>query len=415
MQLSKDTLLQGGKYKIVRFISSGGFGCTYEGVHTMLDKRVAIKESFVQSLCVRHPNSGNVQVTTPANEHSIHILKEKFVKEAKILSQFNHPNIVRVSDIFQENNTAYYVMDYIEGQSLDQIVSQKGPLQEKEALNYIRQVADALKYVHAHDYLHLDIKPGNIMVDNTGKAILIDFGASKHYDSESGENTTAFKSIRSEGYAPTEQTSGFVKFSPPTDIYALGATLYKLLTGERPPEAQLLMMGESELKPLPSTIPKETKNAIACAMKPKRADRPQTIEEFLSLLIFSSQIVTKFGESSVNSKIGNGSNNPVSKVRSQESTLVEFDSRTDNKESPLKGNDYHKPKNYFVWAILSTIFCCLPLGLVSIYFSSKANSFWEIGKKEQALAAANKAKNWIIASVAEGIGSWIICMLELMA
>lgn len=337
MNLPNGTLLQGGKYKIVRFISSGGFGCTYEAVHTLLDKRIAIKESFVQSMCVRDTRNIDVQVTTPANVKSVQFLREKFLKEAKILSQFDHPNIVRVSDIFQENNTAYYVMDYIVGQSLAQIVSQQGSIQEKEALHYIRQVADALKYVHAHDYLHLDIKPGNIMVDNTGKAILIDFGASKHYDSESGENTTAFKSIRSEGYAPTEQTSGFVKFSPPTDIYALGATLYKLLTGERPPEAQLLMLREAKLKPLPRTISKSTKNAIACAMKPKRADRPQSVEEFILLLSNEGEVSSGAGSVTSNTKVNN---DPSFKEYSNQDTidvtLVNPSPKSNKKQSSVR-------------------------------------------------------------------------------
>ena len=193
--------------------------------------------------------------------------------------------IVRVLDIFEENGTAYYVMEYIDGMSLNDITKECGALPEAEAVGYIRQVADALKYVHSLNRLHLDIKPGNIMVDKCGKAILIDFGASKHYDDESGENTSTLMGVNTTGYAPAEQTyRGFVQFSASTDIYALGATLYKLLTGITPPDAQMLKDGEVELAPLPTGVSASVKSAVKEAMRPLRKDRPQSIEEFVVLL-----------------------------------------------------------------------------------------------------------------------------------
>ena len=285
MYLADNTLLQGGKYKIVGHISSGGFGNTYEGVHTMMDTRVAIKEFFPKMFCNRDENTSHITVATQSNRELVEKLRKKFIEEAKAIFKMNHPNIVKVHDIFEENGTAYYVMDYIDGKSLGDIVKQRGALPEADAVGYIRQVADALKYAHSLNRLHLDIKPGNVMVDANGHAMLIDFGASKHYDMESGENTSTLMGVNTKGYAPVEQsTQSFTKFSPATDIYALGATLYKLLTGITPPDANLLMAKEETLTPLSGSISLSTRNAVLKAMTLTRADRPQTVDAFLALL-----------------------------------------------------------------------------------------------------------------------------------
>lgn len=285
MYLKENSLLQGGKYKIVRHISSGGFGNTYEGVHTMMDTRVAIKEFFPKMFCNRDENTSHITVATQSNRELVEKLRKKFIEEAKAIFKMNHPNIVKVHDIFEENGTAYYVMDYIDGKSLGEMVKQRGALPEAEAVGYIRQVADALKYVHSLNRLHLDVKPGNVMVDANGHAVLIDFGASKYYDMESGENTSTLMGVNTKGYAPVEQsTQSFTKFSPATDIYALGATLYKLLTGITPPDANLLMAKEETLAPLPGSISMLTGNTVLKAMTLIRVDRPQTVDAFLSLL-----------------------------------------------------------------------------------------------------------------------------------
>ena len=285
MYLSNNTHLQGGKYKIIRFLSSGGFGNTYEGVHMMLDTHVAIKEFFPKMFCDRDEKNFQVTVATQGNIELVEKLRAKFKKEAQAVFNMKHKNIVRVLDIFEENNTAYYVMEYIDGKSLNDITKERGSLPEAEAVRYIRQVADALKYVHSLNRLHLDIKPGNIMVDKNGKAILIDFGASKHYDTESGENTSTLMGLNTKGYAPIEQsTQSFSSFSPATDIYALGATLYKLLTGIVPPDSNLLMAEEETLAPLSSNVSDGTRAAVEAAMRLRRKDRPQTIEDFLYIL-----------------------------------------------------------------------------------------------------------------------------------
>lgn len=283
MYLPNNTFLQGGKYKIIRFINSGGFGCTYEAEHVMLEMRVAIKEFFIKDFCNRDEKTAHVTVGTQSKKGLVDKLRRKFIEEAKALTQLHHPNIVRVIDVFEENGTAYFVMDYIEGRSLNEIVNQEGPLSEVKALKYIREIANALQYVHKHHRLHLDVKPGNIMINKQDNAILIDFGASKQYDEENGENTSTLLG-KTPGYAPLEQIGNdVVKFMPATDIYSLGATLYKLLTGITPLSANLLASGEI-LKSLPTSISVSTRKAIKSAMNIDKNKRPQNIEAFLMII-----------------------------------------------------------------------------------------------------------------------------------
>ena len=285
MHLQNNTLLQGGIYRIDRFIASGGFGCTYEAYHTILDERVALKEFFVSDFCNRDERTGQVSVGTQSKVALYGKLKKKFMDEARALYKMKHPGIVRVIDVFEENGTAYYAMEYINGQSLSDVVKKRGKLPEAEAVGYIRQVAEALKYVHSLNRLHLDIEPGNIMLGREGKAILIDFGALKHYDAETGENTSTLLAINTKGYAPVEQVyQSFKSFSPATDIYALGATLYKLLTGITPPPSTMLVSEEATLEPLPSTVSPAIRKAVEYAMQLLRKHRPQTIDEWMQLL-----------------------------------------------------------------------------------------------------------------------------------
>ena len=281
--LRPGTLLCGGRYRIVRFLSSGGFGKTYEAEHILLHKRMAIKEFFPKDFCNRDKATSYVTVGTESKRKLIDKLHRKFVGEAQAVAQLNHPGIVQVSDVFEENWTAYYVMDYIEGGSLRDKVKSVGRLNEADAIHYIRQVCDALAYVHSLNRLHLDIKPGNIMVGSDGHAILIDFGSSKQYDEVSGENTSTLLGSTA-GYAPPEQTSQAIHtFYPATDIYAVGATLYNMLTGETPKAANDRISGD-ELEPLPPGVSAGTRTAIEAAMRLNKQKRPQSVGAFLELL-----------------------------------------------------------------------------------------------------------------------------------
>lgn len=291
MHLKNGTLLQGGKYRIVRFIGSGGFGCTYEAQHEMLEKRVAIKEFFVKDFCNRDEVTCHVTVGTQSKKGLVAKLRKKFVDEAKALCRLEHPGIVRVTDVFEENGTAYFVMDYVAGRSLSDIVKDH-VLPEAEALDYIRQIGVALLYVHSNNRLHLDIKPANIMVGGDGKAVLIDFGASKQYDEENGENTSTLMG-KTPGYAPPEQMGNDVqRFIPATDIYALGATLYKALTGVTPPASNLRISGD-EIRPLPPSVSTGTVNAVFAAMQLNKNKRPQSVAAFLAMLGSADQEVTE--------------------------------------------------------------------------------------------------------------------------
>lgn len=281
--LKAGTLLQGGKYRIVRFIGAGGFGCTYEGEHVLFGMRVAIKEFFVHDFCNRDEATLVVSVGTTAKAPLVAKLKAKFLDEAKFVFRLKHPNIVSIHDVFEENGTAYFVMDYIDGPSLADVVKARGPLPEDTVRRYATQVASALKYVHSRNRLHLDVKPANVMIDSEDSAVLIDFGVSKQYAEADGENTSTLVGA-SPGYASPEQMGrDVVQFHPATDIYALGATLYKLLTGVRPLSATLLASGEP-LAPLPSSVSESMRRAIEASMQTNKMQRPQTIDAFLALM-----------------------------------------------------------------------------------------------------------------------------------
>lgn len=284
MFLKKGLLLQGEKYKIERVLGQGGFGITYLAEQTSLRREVAIKEFFMKELCNRDETTSHVSVGSEGSREMVTRFREKFVKEARNIARLEHPNIVSVIDVFEENGTAYYVMKYCDGGSLAELLKTQYPsgMPEAMALKYIREVASALDYIHKRSINHLDVKPSNIMLNESGNAVLIDFGLSKQYDTETGQQTSTTPVGISEGYAPMEQykKGGVGKFSPSTDIYSLGATLYKLITGNTPPSA--LDLG---VEPLPEFMgTSHVKEAVCSAMKTRSTDRPQNISAFLSVL-----------------------------------------------------------------------------------------------------------------------------------
>ena len=278
--LKAGTQLQNGKYKIERVLGQGGFGITYLATQELLDRKVCIKEFFFKDYCKRDGETSQVTIGTQSNHDIVERFMNKFLKEARTISQLDHSNIVKIHDIFKEKNTAYYVMDYIEGESLNDI----GALPSNEAVAYISRVADALKYLHERNINHLDIKPSNIMIRKGDlRVFVIDFGVSKKYDEQGSQTSTTPVGI-SYGYAPMEQyeQGGVSTFSPQTDIYALGATLYKLVTGKTPPQAMDVL--DNGLPPLPSTVTPAVANAIKKAMQPLKKDRSQSVKEFLDIL-----------------------------------------------------------------------------------------------------------------------------------
>ena len=285
--LRSNSTLQGGKYRIIKKLGQGGFGITYLAENTMLEGKVAIKEFFFKEYCERNELTCHVTVPTSNNRDTVQRFKQKFIKEAKTIFRLNHPNIVRILDVFEENDTAYYVMEYIEGESLSDMVTRRGAIPFAEAIGYVKAAAEALMYIHSKKINHLDIKPGNLMKRNEdGEILLIDFGVAKQYDLDTSQGTTTTPVGISCGYSPTEQyrKNGVQTFSPQSDVYSLAATLFKLLTGNTPPEAmeiqdEGLPVAELQAKHIPSAVI----SAIAMAMK-GRHERTQSVELFIANL-----------------------------------------------------------------------------------------------------------------------------------
>ena len=292
MELKSGVLLQGGKYRIISHLGRGGFGMTYLAEQVMAKRKVCIKEFFPKDFYKRESDTGEITLSSDGFAASMNRFKTKFIKEAQTIAALDHPNIIAVHDVFEENNTAYYIMDYVDGESLSAMVKRRGKLKEDEAVEYIIEVATALSHIHSQQIMHLDVKPGNIMVrKKDGRAILIDFGLSKHYDVASGEATSTTPVGVSHGFAPLEQykQGGVSTFSPETDIYSLGATLYFLVVGSVPPQAADI--ADDGLPALPKSLSSNVRVAIERSMSEKRRDRPHSISEFLYILNSDTPVV----------------------------------------------------------------------------------------------------------------------------
>ena len=281
-ELSNGTTLQSGKYTIERVIGSGGFGITYYARHNGLGHYFSIKEFFISTYCMR--NSAQKSVMLQGIDPVVYAkYRQKFIEEAQILTRLDHSNIVKVTDIFQENNTAYIVMPFIEGQTLQQLVTQKGRLDYETAVNYIAQLSEAVEYIHQRDILHRDIKPDNIIITPENKAILIDFGSAREFIHDKTQQHTA---IFTQGYAPLEQYSTSSKKGSYSDIYSLGATFYFALTGQKPMDATTRTMESMpQPKSLVYSIPDEANRTILKAMSLKPENRQQRISEFMDDLL----------------------------------------------------------------------------------------------------------------------------------
>ena len=296
--LQPNTTLQGGKYRIERVLGQGGFGITYVGYNTVFDDYVAIKEFFMQGVNYRDADTGSVTIGIETNTQQFNEQRNKFKKEARRLWKLKNEHIVKVHDLFDENGTTYYVMDYVDGESLADRLKRTGQsIPEKEVWALLPQILDALATVHKEKLYHLDIKPSNIMVDKTGHVYLIDFGASK----QMGLTTNAPTAIaQTPGYAPLEQIEqNFDKMGPWTDFYALGATLYAILTNKKPPRPSDINDDNSADKHLAlpglNSASANMQGLVLRLLNLNWQQRPQSVGEISSMLENETTIV-EFGK-----------------------------------------------------------------------------------------------------------------------
>ncbi len=293
--LETGTILQGKaySYRIEKKLGQGSFGITYmastllQGELGVLNAntQVAIKEFFMRDINGRD----NSTVTCGSRGGIYDKYKQKFAKEAINLSKLNHRNIINVLESFNANNTIYYVMDYIEGNSLDKSIELHGGMPEQEAISLMNEIGDAVTYMHENKMLHLDIKPKNIMLRSNGEPVLIDFGLSKQYDENGVPESSTSIGGGTPGYAPIEQFNyhGEGGTLPVTmDVHALGGTLFEMLTGKRPPEASINLNNRGVLvQPLKEKhISERTISVITKAMDPTFAARYATVKDFIAAL-----------------------------------------------------------------------------------------------------------------------------------
>ena len=307
------TILKSPKYdyRVEEVLGKGGFGITYKVSTTVLFGKVPIftyftvKEHFVKDACERDAD-GAVSYSRPLQSR-VEESRSDFLSEARRLNEISgrNPGVVPVNEVFEANNTVYYVMEYLNGGSLRDLVEEQGALPEREAVAIIRQVANAVDFLHGYNINHLDIKPDNVMFradyhSGDRLPVLIDFGLAKHFDKKGNPTSSIRVQGCSDGYAPVEQYSGLTKFSPRADIYALGATLYYMLVGRRPVTATEIEPGMVE-RSLPPTLSAPTRAAIVRAMAYSQFDRTATVADFLSDLdgsgIPSTDVQTVSGES----------------------------------------------------------------------------------------------------------------------
>ena len=307
--LKKGAILRSPRrnYIVDSVLGVGGFGITYKVTAKIkienieVKNQFAIKEHFLSDTCERDHMTGVVSFSV-ASRQKVEQSKIDFLAEANRLNTISHPNIVAVNEVFEANDTAYYVMEYIDGKSLRHYIENNGVLSEQQALAVMTPIFNAVNYLHSNRLTHLDIKPDNIMMrldEESGELVpvLIDFGLSKHYDDQGRPTSTIRIQGCSNGYAPIEQYQGINSFSPTADVYALGATLYFLLVGKDP-----IISGELSReileRELPATLSDETRGAIIHAMNLIKAERTQSVSSFAHELGISLDAATATSVSS---------------------------------------------------------------------------------------------------------------------
>jgi len=271
-------------YRIEGLLGAGGFGLTYRAREIELGRLVAIKEYLPNGIAGRETGQSAIHVISDTAQADYDYGLGRFRDEAQTLVAFRHPNIVTVLRFFQANATAYLVMDYVEGESLEAILTREGPMPEKRLRALLGPLLDGLQNVHDAGFLHRDIKPDNIFVRASGAPVLIDFGSARQ---ALGGASLGMTAIVSGGYAPIEQYTTHGKQGPWSDIYGLGATLYQAVTGHMPPEAIARIDGDGYI--LAGAAARGVYSggllaAIDAALAMKQESRPQSVSEFRDIL-----------------------------------------------------------------------------------------------------------------------------------
>ena len=277
--LAAGTPLHEGKFVVERVLGEGGFGITYKGMHQELQRAVAIKEIFPQSLGVVRRGT---RVTASAAQHAAFLQGiEDAMQEARVIAQLQSKSIVDIYDVFRENGTAYIVMGFLEGPTLDQRIKDGGPLPLDDAQRIALDLCGALEEVHGRNLLHRDIKPANVILRADGPAVLIDFGSVRAFQIQ---QTVRHTRILTEEYAAPELYSQAARFGPYTDLFCLGATLYHALIGSPPPRALERLQAPQRDLALPAGLQGELGQAVQRALALRVEDRPQTATEFRQAL-----------------------------------------------------------------------------------------------------------------------------------
>lgn len=402
MNLTEGTTLKDGKYTIKKVLGKGSFGITYLASAKFKIKEslgeievtsdVAVKEFFMSDISSRGENSSFVEGSSSSIFTNY---RQKFRKEAENLSKLEHPNIVHVYDVFDENKTSYYVMEYIKGQSLDEYVSEKGAIDESQALEIIKKIGTAVDYMHSNHVLHLDIKPKNIMMGDDGRLALIDFGLSKQFTETGEPESSTSIGMGTPGYAPLEQSQykHTDKFPATLDVYALGATLYKMLTGKRPAEASEILNEGLNLEPLRTKgVSDKMVATIEKAMCPAKKDRYQTIKELLNAITdepVSETIKSDPGEEKDKKQISKKDNEDVSEIKGDESDVKDKPDVREGKEnkngveekneSPKVNNDKGKNKSKLLKIIIPSVLLLVAIAVLLIYFLTGSKSIVNVG------------------------------------
>ena len=305
--LRKETRLI-GRYTIEGVLGQGGFGITYLGIDELHEKKVAIKEFFPQGIVTRNIEyEDTVTVTFVGEKANYEKGKERFLKEARTMAKFSKDEgIVKALDFFEINNTAYIVMEYLEGITLKRYLRENQRIAPEDLIELLVPLIESLDEIHSQGMIHRDISPDNIMVLPDGRIKLMDFGAARDY-TEFGEKSLSI--VLKPGYAPPEQYQTHGVQGPWTDIYALCATMYKCITGENPPDAIERVMDDSlkKISEFGIVIPLQEEAAIIKGMSVSAKDRYQDIKDFCEDLYggYEETSVSENKESEVKIETGN--------------------------------------------------------------------------------------------------------------